>query len=145
MFHHDDLVDATDFGTVLHYLHLPETNIDYVLHLRSREMLSLVAQRINAAFPGQNAPPEKLNQFVHDLVARGDGLVTTRQPLPGLTPAQQIHPQKLPRFVDCLVIYWPPFYLTHTPGLFEGMLSRLQPEVAPRIVPTVKRSPGLKS
>jgi len=144
MSQHLDLIDATDFRTVKHYLHHPDTSIDYVLHLKSREMLSLVAEQINTAFPTQDVPHEQLDRFVHDLVARGDGLVTTRQPIPGLAPEQQIQPQHLPGFVNCLVIYWPPFYLTHTPGMFDGMLSRLQPDVAPKIVPTPKRVPRLK-
>jgi len=69
-----------------------------------------------------------------DQLKAGAVLVSSWQPL-DLPEAQRFNAvDSIPRRARCDVIYMPPFYLIHTPGLFEGTLAK----------PTLAEKPKIK-
>jgi hypothetical protein len=44
-------------------------------------------------------------------------------------PSHLVAASSIPNMAFCRVIYLPPFYLAHTPGLFEGTLVQPEPRL----------------
>ena len=74
----------------------------------------------------------------------GTLLISTRHPLNGSDSKRSIEAAAIPRRALCHVIYAPPFYLVHTPGLYEGTLIRPKTETSLRHDLHQKRTPRIK-
>jgi hypothetical protein len=117
------LIDPAEFGLIADYLRSPRTPIDHLLHVNSKETLAVLAEE----FVGDryvNYPPWLFPDPVERGLREGSLLVSSRFSLSLCDPKQILDARTVPRHALCHVIYAPPFYLVHTPGLFEGTLIR---------------------
>jgi hypothetical protein len=122
--HFESLIDPTDFGTVAAYLRNPRSPIETVLHVRDRRMLATLAQAlaVNAELPSGAGADGPL--LVRRLLSEDALRVSSRARLGWCPPTSVVDVSTIPSAAGCDVIYLPPFYLVHTPGLFEGTLVR---------------------
>ena len=70
-----------------------------------------------------SAQDDAARQELPPLFRDGSVKISARQPLHRPFPGAEISGDSVPRITDCRVIYVSPFYLAHTPGLFEGKLN----------------------
>ena len=124
------LIDPSDFGTIADYLRSPATGIDWLLHVKSFDLLAPLAEALDHA-RHRDTPPWSFPERVEQGLADGSLRVTGRIPLLDLAPHERVEIASVPRQAGCHVLYCPPFYLIHTPGLFEGTLIRAKTENKP--------------
>ena len=117
------LIDPTDFGTVAAYLRNPRSPINYLVHVRSYDMLAPLAAELAHVDP-RTVPPWEFPEPVARRLPEGSLLLSARYPLHRSEPKQLVEATAVSRQASCQVIYLPPYYLVHTPGLFEGTLVR---------------------
>ena len=122
-------IDPTDFGTMAGYLRHPQSPIDCLLHVRDRSMLAPLAENLERALQRESGPAVRaeVRRLLDDGLKKGDLLISPRRLLPQLEPRQYVDASTVPAKAGCEVLYLPPFYLVHTPGLFEGTLKRREP------------------
>ena len=116
------LVDPTEFGLVADYLRLPRTSILFLLHVKSDTMLATVAEEIEREERIRSLPPWCFSEVVERHLHEGSVRVSSHIPLQVDDPRFLVDAAAIPRRAACRVIYFPPSYLIHTPGLFEGTL-----------------------
>lgn len=123
----ENMIDGTSFGVIAGYLRHSNSGIDQIIHVQNRAMLAEVAALIAPTSPPNAAEEKRLLETLNRLAT--DGLIKFSfrgiDELPGRRghiDANQIKPSAY-----CEVIYAPPFYLAHTPGLFEGQHLRDNP------------------
>ncbi len=138
---HESRIDGTDFGTVRGYLSNPHSPIQAVLHVKDRATLADLANRIDTALADRTG--SKLSEMLARMVQEGTLKLSLRDGLKIRGVEATIAAAKVPRCAFCEVIYQPPFYLAHTPGLFEGKFDRVLDKGAARSEPT--RSQGQDS
>lgn len=119
----ESLIDPTEFGLIADYLRSPRAPIDYLLHVKSRDMLAPLAKELDAK-RHVDVPPWAFPEPVERGLREGALLISSRHPLHLPDPKQIVEATNILRRTSCYVIYAPPFYLVHTPGLFEGTLIR---------------------
>jgi len=124
---YQSLVDPTNFGTVVRHLHHPARQIHFVLHVRDESMLPALAAKLDAAMAGAQNTPVALGSILDPMFADGSLRISARHELPQNNRWPVIPVTHVPSLAGCQVIYLPPFYLAHTPGLFEGAFDK--PEV----------------
>lgn len=141
-------IDPTEFKTVVDYLHGPRSPIQYLLHVREPAMLAELAAQLEGAIQAS----QPLEPLVLARLREGSLKISSRQPLSLPISGAQVDPAQVPARAACEVIYLPPFYLVHTPGLFEGKLHdpARAPERGltthdPSAVPAGKPSPQRRS
>jgi len=127
---YESLVDPTNFGTVVRYLHHPDKQIHFVLHVKEESMLADVAAKLDAAMAGAQGRPVALGSILDPMFADGSLRISARHEFPMSNRWQVVRVTQIPNLAACQVIYLPPFYLAHTPGLFEGAFEKA--EVRPR-------------
>ena len=120
MTHWEAMIDGTSFGTIAVYLRHPQSPIDFILHVKDRAMLSEVAARIELDSRSWTSTPGSLPPPLLALVSDGAMKVSSRHPIEHIDPSALIDANRVNRTAFTAVIYQPPFYLAHTPGLFEG-------------------------
>ena len=124
------LMDGTDYRTLEAYLDSPISPIQCILHVRKPELVPLLAERIGRALEEGKAAPEHVRGLVLPMMEQGNLLLTTRRPM--LLPMRSmVESSTIEKDSRCMVIYLPPFYLSHTEGLFECIENRLQPKIEP--------------
>lgn len=126
MNHWDAMIDASWFGLVAGYLASERSPIDTILHVRDREMLAEVADCLDKA-TGAGGPAKGLPEALQTKVQEGSIKISTRSPNATLDPQTLVDPRSVRREAGCEVIYAPPFYVVHTPGLFEGKVMKNSP------------------
>lgn len=124
----DSMVDTTWFGLVAGYLVSARSPIHTVLHVRDRDMLAQVAERLDRTLGADAALPPKWPEAFHAMLRDGNLKVSTRFPNASIAPTALIDAHQVRREARCDVIYLPPFYVVHTPGLFEGKVHRNSPK-----------------
>lgn len=118
---YEAMIDGTDFGTVTRYLQNPDSPIQFLLHLKDRSLLAPVAAEIHRelnaseALDSQNVHLEILPKLIQDGVLKMSAREDREPQPPHHISARSINPAAYSE-----VIYLPPVYLVHTPGLFEG-------------------------
>ena len=112
------LIDPTDFGLVTDYLRDPASDIDYLLHVKSADSLAPLAEALDREVHLMDIAAGRFPDAIKRGLAEGSILID----LPD--PRQWIDPGSVPRQASCQVLYRPPFYLVHIPGLFEANLVR---------------------
>jgi len=114
------MIDGTSFGVVAVYLRHPQSSIDYILHVKDRAMLSEVARRIELDSQSGTSRADPFSPAVLALVQDGSVKVSSRHDIDRIAPSAVIDASRVQRTAFTEVIYQPPYYLAHTPGLFEG-------------------------
>lgn len=118
---YESLIDATEFGVVADYLRNPRTPILFLLHVKSEAMLATLAGELDKA-QHVDVPPGRFPDPVEQHVREGSIFISSRHPLIFSEGRPVVQATVIPRHATSRVIYFPPFYLVHTPGLFEGTL-----------------------
>lgn len=116
---YESLIDPAEFGLIADYLRSPRSPIEYLLHVRSIESLAPLAEALHV---GNDQPPWLFPKVVENGLADGSRRLSARDL--DFNSERVVDARSVPRHAMCHVIYSPPFYLVHTPGLFEGTLIR---------------------
>lgn len=116
-------VDGTWFGLMAGYLRSPRSPIEYLVHVKDRERLAEVADRIDRDLAQGGGQAGHLTHSVEALVCEGAAKVSSRHPVANLDPDAVVDPERIRSSASCDVLYLPPYYVVHTPGLFEGELT----------------------
>ncbi len=119
---YERFIDPTDFHTVANYLHNPRSPIECVLHVSSRDALAALAGELERALQSGAEAPAAVRGLVRHHLDAGTVRISSRWPLAGHDPRHVVDVASVPGTAGCEVIFMPPFYLAHTPGLFEGKL-----------------------
>lgn len=127
---YEAMIDPAQFGTIARYLENPRSAIQYILHVRHRSILADLAAKLDGAMAAARSKPDAVSAILDPLLEDGALRISSRQELRFKDPNHAVLPSSIPKLASCWVIYLPPFYLAHTPGLFEGTL--VQPELHPR-------------
>lgn len=118
--HFASLIDGIDYATIESYLYNPTSPIQYILHVRDKEFLPQLADYLGNARALGMVRPQDIATLVAPWLSTGKLAVTAKRPL--LIPYESLIPsESIARDAMCHVIYLPPFYLSHTEGVFEGM------------------------
>ena len=136
-------IDRVEFGTVADCLRSPSSPVDHLLHLKSREMLSSLAEELLGPRKTER-PPWNFPVGVERGLREGTILVSSRHPFELNDPKRRVEASAIPRQAIAQAIFAPPFYLVHTRGLFEGTLLRPQVELNPAVAQRLKRGSGQK-
>jgi hypothetical protein len=117
MSYYEAQIDGTDFGLIAGYLKSPRSPIEALLHVKNKAALVRLAEQLA---PDIESNQRRVLQAIEGMVKDGSLKISLR---PGLAVPDRIatmDPAIVPRSARCEVIYLPPFYVVHTPGLFEG-------------------------
>lgn len=127
MNHWESKIDPTHFGLIASYLRSPTAPIDFILHVKNEPLLAEVALQIERdRFAGvPEAPP--LSPGLLALVREGNLKVSSLKDPGPMDAGAMIDASQVRSSAATRVIYLPPFYLAHTPGLFEGKVMRDAP------------------
>ena len=140
--HYESLIDFTNIATVARYLRQPQALIQTVVHVRERALLALLAEELAANLDHPVLPSLRLAGVIRRHAAAG-AVRLSGQPLPAVR-TELVDLASLPPATNCAVIYLPPFYLVHTPGLFEGTLLRPVPVNQTQSPPKRATRPSIK-
>ena len=124
----ESLIDPAEFGLIADYLRNPQCSIDYLLHVRSIKSLAPLAEAL-AQRAQMDQPPWMFPKVVERGLAAGSLRLSAHDL--DFRSKRVVDARSVPRHAMCHVIYAPPFYLVHTPGLFEGTLLRPKTEQSP--------------
>lgn len=119
---YETYVDPTNFGTVADYLQNPNSPIEFILHVKDRSMLPRIAEELDRTMGSHPAAALVGDTLIKPLVSQGALLLSPREPFAAPVTNHVVAASSIPRSAACEVIYFPPIYLAHTPGLFEGTL-----------------------
>ena len=123
---YERFIDPIDFHTVANYLHNPRSPIECVLHVSSRDALASLAGELDRALQSGADAPVAVRDLVRRHLDAGTARISSRWPLTGHDPRHCVDVATIPGTAASVVIFLPPFYLAHTPGLFEGTLHAKQ-------------------
>lgn len=112
-------IDPTHFGLVRNYLASPNSSIHHVLHVKDPAMLPRLAAALDGALNSPVARLALVHKTIEPLIEKGTLKISSFD-VQSSIPGSIIDPASIPRSAPCHVLYLPPFYLVHTPGLFEG-------------------------
>jgi hypothetical protein len=116
--HYEAMIDGIDFGTIARYLQHPASPIHCLLHLKDRSMLAPVAavleRELEAGAFYNGLVPETISNLIKDGLLKVSMREDDGPKVPHYISAKSVNPA-----ARCEVIYLEPFYLVHTPGLFE--------------------------
>lgn len=119
---YESRIDPTTFGTIAGHLRDPLSPVHYLVHVRERARLATLAEQLEpVTVPGDIAPAGLASLLASPLM-EGAVRLSSGRPIELPDPQQLLAASSVPRLARCEVIYLPPFYLVHTPGLFEGTL-----------------------
>ena len=125
----EGLIDSTWFGMVAGYLKSPTSPITHLIHVKDREMLRDVAQLIHDDLMAGAASVEDLSSKIQDQFAEGSLKASARSGMADVTPENSVDPSTVRTSASCEVLWVEPFYVVHTPGLFEGKVMSNPQEV----------------
>ncbi|MGE3310691.1 MAG: hypothetical protein AB7O66_12035 [Limisphaerales bacterium] len=126
---YDHLIDPTDFGTVTRYLKAPSSEIWLVFHVRERQMISKLAEELQRESAQTGARPGKFPLCVEQGIESGWLKVSARNShatVPNQKEEWFVRAEDVEPRTTTWVLYFPPAYIAHTPGLFEGQVMRSQ-------------------
>lgn len=119
MYPFESLIDRTEFGLIAGYLKSPQSPICTLLHVRSEQDLARVAEVLSSEHPRPYFLMGGVPDSLKPMMESGDLKVTHRDCFPNSPEKAVIDIDQVPGATECKVIYAAPFYLVHTPGLFE--------------------------
>ena len=115
------LIDGTNFGLICDYLFTPSSSIQFLLHVREREQLAKLATLLDAENVDTHLDPSSRTEAMKIMFQDGSLKMSSQFAEQLRDPSWWINPLKVDRHAQCFVIYFPPYYLVHTPGLFEWL------------------------
>jgi hypothetical protein len=117
-------LESTNFGTIAARLRDQSSPIYFVLHVKDPAMIAPLAEDLAKAAqqPAGFVGPEAL--LVNQLRKEGALQLSARHPQWLADPGSCLDVSTIPASASCQAMYAPPFYLVHTPGLFEGTLAQ---------------------
>lgn len=125
---YEESIAAHEFGMVERCLADPQGRIEIVLHVKSRSLLVRVVEMLDTTVsPTGDTGGPAATRVLDDLMARGSLRLTVREKVAARYGRYSIAASSIPTSAPCEAIYFPPFYVVHTPGLFEGKLALLTP------------------
>ena len=136
------MIDPATFDQIARHLRSRLSPIEFVLHVRDDAMLAPLAEELETVLMEGRCSPREIPRFL-SLVQDGSLRLSSRLPI-DIDPRYTVDPATVPLRAGCRVLYMPPFYLVHTPGLFEGTLVRESAGHRPRVNQGQTRSNGLK-
>ncbi len=119
MSNYESLIDGTDFRTVVQYLNNPQSPIRTLLHVRQEKDLAKVAEVLAGDWQRPYVQMGGVPDSLKPMLAKGDLKVTHRGAFPNSPKESSVDANQVRGSAGCRVLYAPPFYLVHTPGLFE--------------------------
>lgn len=122
---YESLIDPADFGVIADYIR-GDTDINFLLHVRTEAMLATLAEQLDQCRLRHEGAGGEVSKVLERLLEAGLLRLSVREScvFHGRYHKHEFVPSSIPRTATCYVIYSPPFYLVHTPGLFEGTLHR---------------------
>lgn len=124
---YENLIDPTEFRTVQSYLLNNNSSIHFVLNVKNPAMLAQLASELDPfLMRGEPAAGHEIWEILRKGMKEGNLLFTGRRQVISEYEKHEISIHAIPASTNVSVIYLPPFYLVHTPGLFEGTLVRKQ-------------------
>lgn len=138
------LIDPAEFGLIADYLRSPRSPILHLLHVKSMDLLAPLAEGL-ASQRHLDTPPWLFPEVVQRGLREGMLLISCCHPPDCSDSRWHIEATTIPRRAWSHVIYAPPFYLVHTPGLFEGTLIKPNTELRPGCDLHQKRGPRIKA
>ena len=139
---YDIFVDGTPFGTVYGYLSNPASQIDYVIHVRDRAMLPLLAKELVRSQSLYHQQRLTATPLFDQLLNDGGVKVSPRLLNSLFKPQHIIKAQAIDPQATSQVIFLPPFYVAHTPGVFENLAAlqcesnQFRPSLSQPVKPT---------
>ena len=124
----ESLIDGIDFQTIHAYLTNPQSPIEMLVHVKDRSMLSRLAEEIVRITELDQEKGQISLPLYQKLLKEGELKISPQLVTPLHDRKFLVNPFEIPRNSTSYVIYLPPFYLVHTPGLFEGTL--IKPETS---------------
>ena len=119
---YETYIDPTDFGTVADYLQDRKSPIEFIMHVKDRNMLPRIAEELECTMHSDLDATLVGHSLLRPLIKDGALMLSPREPFAAPVTNYVIAASSIPRSAACEVIYFPPFYLVHTPGLFESTL-----------------------
>ena len=122
---YENLIDGAEFKTLNHYLNSPDTPIDFVLQLKTRAHLIEIASELGELFAREGE--DKQEEFTGIMTKHmndGSLLISSRDEMVAPFSKYSLPMDSIPTSTWTQVIYMPPLYLAHTPGLFEGIFTK---------------------
>ncbi len=136
---YERLIDGTDYRTIESYLLDPREPIEFILHVRSLEDLSDLAAQLDQHLQQPYRAQEAVRSILRPLLEQGRLLLTPGRPV--MVPTEQmVPPGQIAADIFCQTIYLPPFYLSHTEGVFEARAVKNSPQ--PALGPAAQSNPG---
>jgi len=136
MMNYEESIAALEIGMVERCLADPQALIEIVLHVRSRTLLARVVEMLDTTVsPSGDTGGTEAARVLDDLMARGSLMLTVREKVAARYGRYSIAASSIPTSAPCEAIYFPPFYVVHTPGLFEGKLALLTPHYGAEFQP----------
>ncbi|MHC1763411.1 MAG: hypothetical protein AB9869_03755 [Verrucomicrobiia bacterium] len=120
----EELIDRTEFGTVAGYLRRPNSPIQYALHVKERDQLALLAEVLDRELERGGFGNGHMPEVLHEMFAKGTLRYSSHEDQESPADPCRISALAIAPTAQCEVIYLEPFYLVHTPGLFEGKHDR---------------------
>jgi hypothetical protein len=139
---YETLIDPTNIATVASYLRNPRSPIHFLLNVRERALLAPLAAELAAQMEQPSTTGREVTAAVEQHLMDRAILLSPRPSRKPVNARVAIDIATLPAEANCEVIYLPPFYLAHTPGLFEGSLARNT--LAANHRPGANRAPGFR-
>ena len=101
-----------------------DSDINFLLHVRTEAMLATLAEELDLCHLRPDGLKQEFKKVIDRFLDQGSLLLSVRDSIdfPLRDRKHEIVPGSIPRAANCTVIYHPPFYVVHTPGLFEGTL-----------------------
>ncbi|PWU19867.1 MAG: hypothetical protein C5B50_05405 [Verrucomicrobia bacterium] len=116
----DQRVHSKQFRVVARTLANPESPIRCILHIKSLDLLGEIAQQLESLqSPGGDQALSEANRILEDYMRQHMLLVSLREGIANRFPQLTLPTSAIRPSAWCKVLYLPPFYLVHTPGLFE--------------------------
>lgn len=131
------LIDPADFGLIADYLKSPTSPINFLLYVRSAAGLVRLAESLDADPFTQSIRLGHLPPSVARGLTEGSILLSARPEL--RLEYATIEPETISRDSTCQVLYYPPFYLVHAPGVFESVEKNEAINQRSRTMPATER------
>ena len=118
----------------------PQGPVEFVLHVKSASMLLALAQKLELILStGEDATAANLVARFVPFMREKILLLSAKENASNAfaefcIPASSIRPSTW-----CRVIYMRPFYIVHTPGLFEEIAQQKEAAAEPRLTPALPR------
>ncbi|HAB15656.1 MAG TPA: hypothetical protein PLX89_00840 [Verrucomicrobiota bacterium] len=116
--YYQSLIDSTTVNIVKNYFNNPRSEILTLVHVKHEADLAKVAQTLSHQDPLDGAGG-KIPTELKPLVEKGELKLSYSDPKLTSNDRSNVDSSKIPGQAECSVIYAPPFYVMHTPGLFE--------------------------